>query len=833
MKNEQETEKGKERECQSSDLYLGDCGEPSSLSQKSVDDKKQDYNVALNYAEAGNPSYMVKLARYYFYGIGVERDYNQAVNWLEKAAKLCHFGAQVILTDYYLEGPDAIKNYNQAVKWLKKIVGYTGLPKQKLPFEYDAQQIQLDAQCKLAYCYFNGYGVEKNPVKAVTWLKKAALQGYAPAQIKLSDCYEQGVGVAKDPIQSVEWLEKAAGLLEIPIEGVNNQMYYFERNANYDAQRIAQVKLGSIYLKNENYLEAIKYYKGSLELIDINSSLKIFKDNELGKVNAILGICYYYTNETALALDALKKAVDNNYEIGYLWIGFINHLHSKLTYLERISKYVNSHAYLPKYIGGFSSRFQPDGKISLECPYEEKISDSLHQWAFHFFQDMENFFDDDLINSFFPSEVINFLDDNKYSPAKVILAIYYRDNENEKLKYLRQASSNNDMLADFILGKHYQYKGSLDKAIQYFEKINEHRKLKLSPSEKTISTENGYSLLIQAFLFYSAKEELSNVKHQMELEEKNKELESSNEGLNSANHRMQSLVEQFTHTLGNVIFPDTIYQVAERLKNNPECRKDALLLHEAYHSEITIKLQGELLRQRYGNSNPEKFRQIVRRCRRSQNDVDKTKSIETILDYAASRVTARFLNQHYAGLTSIRDKILSKKKTTLDVLKKKFEDDILLNTSLTPIAWINQNLRPIKIAEISPLWKMVFILSESHAEALLFGYFSEILFNAFKYADHDKDDFLTIAFSEKTTNDKTYLSCSWVNPVKEKTLVIQGTGKGLNAIQEDLKQLNNTENPEESLLIYQKNNKFQVTFFFKEDILYTKPVSEEDLNLFL
>ena len=293
---------------------------------------------------------------------------------------------------------------------------------------------------------------------------------------------------------------------------------------------------------------------------------------------------------------------------------------------------------------------------------------------------------------------------------------------------------------------------------------------------------------------------------------------------------MQRLVEQFTHSLGNVIFPDTIYQVAERLKNKPECRKDVLLLHEAYHSEIIIKLQGELLRQRYANTNPEKFRQLIRGCRRASSSSDRIKSIEDILDYAASRVTARFLNQHYAGLNSIRDRILSKKNVSLNALKQKFEDDILLNKSLRPIEWINQNLRPIQITEISPLWKKVFILSESHTEALLFGYFSEILFNAFKYADHDKDEFLTLVFDEKTINDRTYLTCSWLNPVKDKSPSLLGTGKGLDAIQEDLKQLNgtdqenlkqlnDTENPEESLLISQQKNQFQVTLFFKKDLL--------------
>jgi hypothetical protein len=319
---------------------------------------------------------------------------------------------------------------------------------------------------------------------------------------------------------------------------------------------------------------------------------------------------------------------------------------------------------------------------------------------------------------------------------------------------------------------------------------------------------------------------LDKIDKQKQLDEKNKELEEKNIALKleikekeNANHRMQKLVEQFTHSLGNVIFPDTIYQVAERLKNNPECRKDVLLLHEAYHSEIIIKLQGELLRQRYTNTNPEKFRQFIRSCRRTPNSDEKTKSIEEILDYAASRVTARFLNQHYAGLNSIRDKMLSKKNLSLDVLRQKFEDDILLNKSLRPIAWINQNLRPVQVTELSPLWQKVCILSESRAEALLFGHFSEILFNAFKYSDHDGDEFLTLVFSEKTINDKMYLTCSWLNPVKDKSPAMLGTGKGLDAIQEDLKQLNDTESPEESLLISQQKNQFQVTLFFVKDLL--------------
>ncbi|MDO9162595.1 MAG: tetratricopeptide repeat protein [Methylococcaceae bacterium] len=312
---------------------------------------------------------------------------------------------------------------------------------------------------------------------------------------------------------------------------------------------------------------------------------------------------------------------------------------------------------------------------------------------------------------------------------------------------------------------------------------------------------------------------LVTIEYKQELEAKNKALEAEIKQKELLQIKMQKLVEQFTHTLGNVIFPDTIYQVAERLKTNPDCRKDVLLLNEAYHSEIIIKLQGELLRQRHTSTNPEKFRQLIRACRQTSNIGDKTRSIGDVLDYAASRVTARFLNQHNASLGSIRDNILSRKNVSLDDLKQKFEDDILLNRSLGSVEWINQNLRPFKVVNISPLWQKVFILAESHAEALLFGHFSEVLFNAFKYADHATDEFLTVVFDERLIDGKTYLTCSWQNPLGDKAVNSLGTGKGLEAIQEDLMQLNDTPSQSSSLLAAQERQQFKVTMFFKKDLL--------------
>lgn len=323
----------------------------------------------------------------------------------------------------------------------------------------------------------------------------------------------------------------------------------------------------------------------------------------------------------------------------------------------------------------------------------------------------------------------------------------------------------------------------------------------------------------------------SNIRSENIIQKTNKELKEIKEQLKSENqekgllikekeslqNRMQKLVEQFTHSLGNIIFPDTIYQVAERIKNIPECRQDTLLLHEAYHSEIIIKLQAELLRQRYTNTNPEKFRLLIRTCRRTQNTSDKTKTIEDILNYAISRVVARFLNQHYAKLESIRNKILNQNNVELNQLKQKFEDDILLN-KISAIEWVSQNLRPIKIIQISSLWQKIFILADSYTEALLFGYFSEILFNAFKYADHDNAEFLSLSFAEQQINDTVYLVSTWTNQTTNQKQEL-GTNKGLEAIAEDLKQLNDTDQAEQNLLINQQDHQFQISLFFKKDLL--------------
>jgi len=66
------------------------------------------------------------------------------------------------------------------------------------------------AQSNMGAAFLEGRGVERDPDKAATWLRLAALQGDAAGQRNLALCYYEGWGVAQDQAEAARWYEKAA-----------------------------------------------------------------------------------------------------------------------------------------------------------------------------------------------------------------------------------------------------------------------------------------------------------------------------------------------------------------------------------------------------------------------------------------------------------------------------------------------------------------------------------------------------------------------------------------------------------------------------------------------
>lgn len=702
---------------------------------------------------------------------------NLAATWLEKAAAQNHVEANVWLALLYREGLGILQN-------------------DKLAFEcvlFAAKHgTSSEVQYELARCYLEGKGTIKNFELGIDWCQKAAENGFAKSQYLLACCYLDSAGLEKNFKQGLLWLNKAA-----------------QTDASVVVEDRMMMRLADAYEKGQEIEQDDTLCLHWLEKLADSSEDNLL----LGEACFRAAVMYFDGKGTSAdykrGVNYLRNAIKSNHAGAKQWL---ENAYLQFTFPEFIGRSDADHCfqYAYSWLTKAIEENPSDREVNFALGVLLASGKGTMQNTDQAFECLYKFYTGDGIDANHP------YDEDELDYLAIIYCGIHTDWENpgcfavcdSGIYFTSQFQSSKKREGDYIVlpslvMDFYLEKRELNSLRSYVGFIEKFPKI--------FTQQSTQKQLTKIIFMLTEQEEV--------IDEKNKQLTSEIQQKENLQIQMQKLVEQFTHTLGNVIFPDTIYQVAERLKTNPDCRKDVLLLNEAYHSEIIIKLQAELLRQRYANTNPEKFRQLIRACRRTADSADRTKSITDILDYAASRVTARFLNQHNASLGSIRDKILSQKNVSLDALRQQFEDDILLNKTLGSVEWINQYLRPFEVVGLSPLWQKVCILAESHAEALLFGYFSEVLFNAFKYANHNAEKFLTVCFDETAIDGKTYLSCSWSNPLGNKSPNSLGTGKGLDAILEDLRQLNDTDNATNSLLVTRDDEQFKVTLFFHKDLL--------------
>ena len=75
-----------------------------------------------------------------------------------------------------------------------------------------AEKGNVDAQYKLALCYYKGEGIAQSYSNAIEWFRKAAENGNADAQYSLGMCYFEGHACCDtmSNAEAVAWLQKAA-----------------------------------------------------------------------------------------------------------------------------------------------------------------------------------------------------------------------------------------------------------------------------------------------------------------------------------------------------------------------------------------------------------------------------------------------------------------------------------------------------------------------------------------------------------------------------------------------------------------------------------------------
>ncbi len=169
----------------------------------SYTDKTKKFNLMLRAAKAYNKVAMGEVGYYYYNGIGVTQNYNEAYYWVHQAINI-YFLADgyfyFMMGEMYQYGRGVAKNETTAFNYYKKGVEFT----YRGPSSYTA----------LAYCYLNGTGTTKDERKAYEFFQKALESGYDHSKgdkyywLGYLTEYSTAVG-KKDERSALEFYEKS------------------------------------------------------------------------------------------------------------------------------------------------------------------------------------------------------------------------------------------------------------------------------------------------------------------------------------------------------------------------------------------------------------------------------------------------------------------------------------------------------------------------------------------------------------------------------------------------------------------------------------------------
>ena len=195
---------------------------------------ERDFELAFHwYQKAANqkfPDAIAWLGLMYNNGEGVEQDYGKAIELFQEGASLEHGFSQGLLADMYQFGWGTEVDLDVAAYWHRRAIENNHVGSMRtLGYFYQygvgvevdeakAAQLYLQAAEKgdpegqnfVGRMYAAGTGIEQNHEEAAAWYLSAALQGHVEAKANLALCYVDGLGVEKDEAEAVMWMQCAA-----------------------------------------------------------------------------------------------------------------------------------------------------------------------------------------------------------------------------------------------------------------------------------------------------------------------------------------------------------------------------------------------------------------------------------------------------------------------------------------------------------------------------------------------------------------------------------------------------------------------------------------------
>lgn len=144
--------------------------------------------------EKGDLRAQVSMGILYEEGTFVGQDEHKALEYYLMAAQNGSTGAMNNIGNFFLHGKGVEKDYDKAFAWYQKAAELSG---------------NAAAQCSLGMCYQYGYGTKVDYEKARCFYALSAKQGLGLAHYRMGLLYEQGLGVAKDVRMAKQYFGEA------------------------------------------------------------------------------------------------------------------------------------------------------------------------------------------------------------------------------------------------------------------------------------------------------------------------------------------------------------------------------------------------------------------------------------------------------------------------------------------------------------------------------------------------------------------------------------------------------------------------------------------------
>lgn len=231
----------------------------------------------------------------YYDGLGVEQDYEKAMEWYLLGAQAGSATAAYNIGQMYYNGQGVEQDYAAAMEWYQKA------------YPIDSS-LNASLCANIGHLYHMGLGVEKDYAAAMEWYLRGVQEGSATAACNIGLMYYNAEGVEKDYAAATQWWEKSLELNPDYLHAIEWLGYVYRQNeygmtpdyekAELYLQRaagmgsaVAACNIGLMYYNAEgvekDYAMAAQWWEKSLELNpDYLLSLEwlgwVYQQNEYG-----------------------------------------------------------------------------------------------------------------------------------------------------------------------------------------------------------------------------------------------------------------------------------------------------------------------------------------------------------------------------------------------------------------------------------------------------------------------------------------------------------------------------------------------------------------------